>query len=154
MSTELYAIISFYQPSCCSCLGSGRLGRSGADGRRWSGWSCFTTRPVCVPWLRRSGASSSSWTLTALRCHLDGRNSVRDRTIRGLLKGFRRGWQICRDGGLRAYHYRRARVFAPYRGPSAATLSTVARCRSPELLRAQLAERMIIGTLAVPATLV
>ena len=150
--TELYAIVIFLFV-LFFLLGTGVWVGLALMGVAWVGMELFTTRPVGDAMITTIWASSSSWTLTALPMFIwMGEILYRTRLSEDMFKGLS-PWLARLPGGLVHTNIVACTVFAAVSGSSAATLTTVGKMSIPELRARKYPENMVIGTLAVAATL-
>jgi C4-dicarboxylate transporter, DctM subunit len=128
----------------------------------WIGFSLLAVAAVAIEFAGRpAGASiattiwssSSSWMLTSLPMFIwMGDILFRTRLSEDLFRGLAPIMGRL-PGGLLHTNVMGCTIFGSVSGSSAATLTTVAKMTIPELKKRNYPERMIIGTLAGPATL-
>jgi C4-dicarboxylate transporter DctM subunit len=134
-------------------LGSGVWIGLALLGVAFVGMEMFTTRPAGDAMMTTIWRSSSSWSLTALPLFIwMGEILYRTRLSEDMFRGLS-PWMARLPGGLLHTNVVGCTVFAAVSGSSAATLTTVGKMSIPELMRRDYPENMVIGTLAVAATL-
>lgn len=112
-------------------LGSGVWVGLALLGVAFVGMELFTTRPAGDAMMTTIWSASSSWTLTALPMFIwMGEILFRTRLSEDMFKGLS-PWMAKLPGGLLHTNIVGCTVFAAVSGSSAATLTTVGACRSP-----------------------
>ncbi len=113
----------------------------------------FASRSAGLPIITTMWSSSSSWMLSSLPMFVwMGDILFRTRLSEDLFKGLAPLMGRL-PGGLLHTNVMGCTIFGSVSGSSVATLTTVAQMTVPELKKRNYPERMIIGTLAGPATL-
>ena len=126
--TELYATAIFLFV-LFALLGSSVWIGLALMGVAWVGMELFTTRPAGDAMITTIWTGASSWTLTALPLFIwMGEILFRTRLSQDLFRGLA-PWMRMLPGGLLHTNIAGCTLFAAVSGSSAATLTTVGRCR-------------------------
>lgn len=127
--TEAYATIVFLFV-LFTLLGSSIWIGLALMGVAWVGMEMFTLRPAGDAMITTIWTGSSSWTLTALPLFIwMGEILYRTRLSQDMFRGLA-PWMRWLSGGVLHTNIAGCTIFAVVTGSSAATLTTVGKCRS------------------------